>query len=142
MPTLDTTEFIAAPPEKVWGILTDFESYPDWNPFIIEASGRLARGERLELRMRPPGGKAMTFKPRVLEVESSRELRWLGRLLVPGLFDGEHWFRLEPSGKGTLLTQGERFTGVLPPLMGKLLDRTEKGFDELNRALKARAERP
>jgi len=31
-----------------------------------------------------------------------RELRWLGRLLIPGLFDGEHSLRLEPTLDATL----------------------------------------
>lgn len=140
MPTIETTELIAAPPDRVWEILTDLPSYPEWNPFIIEGSGILREGERLELRMRPPEGKAMTFKPTVLKAEPGHELRWLGRLLIPGLFDGEHWFRLEPDENGTLLTQGERFTGILPPLLGKMLARTERGFVELNSALKERAE--
>lgn len=140
MPTIETTQLIAAPPDRVWEVLTDLKAYPEWNPFIVEGTGMLREGERLELRMRPPGGKAMTFKPKVLKADPCHELRWLGRLLVPGLFDGEHWFQLEPTDTGTLLTQGERFTGVLPPLMGKMLSRTERGFVELNKALRERAE--
>ena len=32
---------IAASPERVWQVLTDFASYPKWNPFILSLSGRL-----------------------------------------------------------------------------------------------------
>jgi len=52
MSTIETTELIAAPPERVWTILTDFASYPDWNPFIVEGSGDAREGERLELKAR------------------------------------------------------------------------------------------
>ena len=38
----------------------------------------------------------MRFKPRVLKAEPNRELRWLGHLGIPGLFDGEHIFTIEP----------------------------------------------
>jgi hypothetical protein len=56
----------------------------------------------------------VTFKPTVLAVEANRELRWLGRLLVPGVFDGEHSLRIEPlEGGGSRFVQSERFTGVL-----------------------------
>jgi hypothetical protein len=140
MPTIETTEYIDASPEKVWQILTDLDSYPEWNPFIREASGELREGAKLSLRMRPPGGKEMGFKPTVLKAESGRELRWLGRLGIPGIFDGEHWFLLTPEGAGTRLEQGERFTGLLPRFMGRMLASTEEGFTELNLALKQRAE--
>ena len=57
MPTIETTESIDASPERVWQVLTDLESYPEWNPFIIEGSGEIHRGSRLKLRMQPPGAK-------------------------------------------------------------------------------------
>lgn len=30
---------IAAPPERVWSLLTDAASYPDWNPSIFSIEG-------------------------------------------------------------------------------------------------------
>ena len=140
MPKIQTSAEIDAPPERVWEILTDFRSYPEWNPFILEGSGDLEEGGKHDLRMRPPGGREMTFRPTVLKVETGRELRWRGRLLVPGIFDGEHCFRLTPAGPGTRLEQGESFTGLLPRFMSVTLGQTERGFNELNQALKERAE--
>jgi hypothetical protein len=40
-------------------------------------------------------GKGMTFHPAVLTVIPKSELRWLGRFLGPGIFDGEHYFQIE-----------------------------------------------
>ncbi len=84
----------------------------------------------------------MTFKPTVLKVEPERELRWLGRLLVPGIFDGGHSFRVEPAGEGRVrFTQAERFGGVLVPVFGKkMLEQTRRGFEAMNEALKQRVE--
>ena len=96
MKQLHTQIEIDASAERVWDLLTDFPSYPDWNPFISHISGRLTPGERLRARLEPPGGRATTFKPKVLTAEPNRELRWLGHLLVPGVFDGEHSFTIEP----------------------------------------------
>jgi len=132
---------IAAPCRRVWSVLTDFAAYPAWNPFITRLEGEAREGARLTVRIHPPGGRAMTFRPTVLAAVPGRELRWLGHLLVPGLFDGEHAFRLEPRGaEGCRLVQEERFRGLLVPLLGRALAQTRKGFEAMNQALKERAE--
>jgi hypothetical protein len=81
---------INAPTERVWEVLTTFGSYTEWNPYIRSAQGELREGGRLEIRIEPPGGRGMTFRPVLLSVHRPKELRWLGRLGVRGLFDGEH----------------------------------------------------
>ena len=68
MRVLETEIEINASAERVWKILTDLERYPE--------------------------GKGMVFKPTVLSAKENSELRWLGRLLFPGLFDGEHIFTI------------------------------------------------
>ena len=132
---------IDAPPERVWAVVTDFAAYPEWNPFIRRISGELREGARLEVRIEPPGGRATTFKPTVRAVESNRELRWLGRLLVPGVFDGEHSFVIEPrEGGRSRFVMAERFSGFLVGFFKGTLAKTEDGFEQMNAALKARAE--
>lgn len=141
MKELRTQIEIEATPDRVWEILTDFAAYPEWNPFIHMIQGQAAVGSKLEVRIEPPGGRAMTFKPTVLEAAPRRELRWLGRVLVPGLFDGEHSLRIEPIGDSRVrFVQAERFSGVLVPLFGKSLEKTQRGFTAMNEALKRRAE--
>ena len=80
------------------------------------------------------------FRTVVLAVTPEVELRWRGRLLMPGLFDGEHLFRLSPSGGGCRLDHSEVFTGLLAGLLGGTLPATLRGFMAMNEALKARAE--
>ena len=133
---------IDAPPDRVWAVLTDFPAYPEWNPFIRRIGGELREGARLEVRIEPPGSRAMTFKPTVRAVESNRELRWLGRLFVPGVFDGEHTLRIEAlDGGRSRFIQSERFSGLLVALVKGVLAKTEVGFERMNTELKARAER-
>jgi hypothetical protein len=134
---------IAATAARVWSVLTDFERYGDWNPFITSISGTPRPGGQLRVRMHPPGGIAMTFKPKVLNAEPERELRWLGTLGPRGIFDGEHSFRIVPLGEGRVrLLQSERFTGLLVPLLILLVrNSTRRGFEAMNQALKLRAER-
>lgn len=133
---------IAAPAERVWAILTDFPAYPDWNPFVRAIRGKPERGASLVVRLQPSGAKGMTFRPTLLAAVRNQELRWLGHLLVPGLFDGEHRFTIEPIAGGKVrFRQDELFRGMLVPFFKRALDRdTKRGFEEMNRALKARAE--
>jgi hypothetical protein len=132
---------IAAPPDVVWAILTDLPSLPSWNPFMIEASGDLAVGSQLRVRLRPPGRRAFTFRPTVTVLEPGRRFVWLGRTVFAGIFDGEHIHELDDRGGGrSRYHQVERFRGVLTPFVGALLKDTERGFKAMNTALKQRAE--
>jgi hypothetical protein len=132
---------IDAPPERVWAVLTDFESYPEWNPFVKHISGPVERGAKLDVRIVPPGKKGMGFKPSVTAAEPHRELAWLGHVLVPGIFDGEHRFEIEDLGGGrTRFVQREMFKGVLTPIMRGTLVNTLEGFRQMNHALKKRVE--
>lgn len=132
---------IAASQETVWAELTALGAYADWNPFITMAEGNLVQGAHLKVRIAPPGGRAMTFRPKVTEVVMGERLEWLGRLLVPGAFDGRHSFGLEVLGDGrTRLTQAEEFSGLLVAASGKVLARTRAGFEAMNEALRMRAE--
>lgn len=133
---------IAAPVEIVWAELTAISQYATWNPFITTFRGDLVQGSRLEIRIEPPGGRAMTFRPTITDVVEGSRLEWLGRLAVPGLFDGRHSFDLKAvGGAETRLTQAEEFSGILVPLMGTMLERTRAGFEAMNDALRVRAER-
>lgn len=133
---------IQAPAEVVWDVLADFGRFGEWNPFMPRAEGNVEEGARLEVRIEPPGGTGMTFKPMVTRLRPRRELRWLGRLWIPGLFDGEHIFEIESLGEDAVrFVQRERFKGLLVPLLWRSLDRnTRQGFEQMNRALKERAE--
>jgi len=134
---------IDAPPAVVWRVLTDFASYPDWNPFIRSIEGKPWVGTRLSVDIRPPGRRSMRFRPMVLRVAKDRELRWIGRVLVAGLFDGEHRFTIIPEGDGSRFVQAEVFTGLLVPVVDltSTLRATHLGFLLMNQALRGRAER-
>jgi hypothetical protein len=129
---------INATPEKVWEVLTANEQWYVWNPFITKSEGIIMVGHKLKNTMVMKGQKPMTFKPTVLKAEPERELRWLGRLLMPGIFDGEHYFKLEASGSGTRFVQGEIFRGILIGMLN--YDDVRESFEALNVALKKRVE--
>ncbi|HET7833491.1 MAG TPA: SRPBCC domain-containing protein [Gallionella sp.] len=144
MHKLETQIEIEAPAERVWSLLVDFPSHSHWNPFIPSIEGIPGIGQSLKVFIQPPGANGMLFRPKVLAAEPNRELRWKGKLLLPGLFDGEHYFLLESRpGVGVTFRQGEIFTGILVPLFRRSLDgTTRQGFIAMNEALKRAAENP
>jgi hypothetical protein len=71
----------------------------------------------------------------------TRALRWRGRRIVPGFFDGEHSFQIRTHGRSCRFHQSERFTGIMVKVIGDgLFDAVQQGFEEMNAALKLRVE--
>ena len=134
---------INASPEKVWQVLTDFDHFQDWNPFIRSIHGKPEAGSKLTVEIQPPGGRPRKFHPKILRFDPKREIRWLGHVLVPGIFDGQHTFKIESLGPNHVrFIQREKFNGVLVPFLGKALDKdTRRGFKEMNEALKQKVEK-
>jgi len=134
---------IQASPERVWEILTDFDSYPEWNPFIRRISGKAEAGARLKVYLRRSFARGIFFRSTILKAEPNRELCWLGRLVIPGLFEGKHAFIIVPLEENwTHFIQHEYFTGLLVPMLERVLDTDiRRGFKEMNHALKERAEK-
>ena len=134
---------IEASPEEIWHHLTDFPSYPEWNPFISSIDGKVKVGSRLTVTLNLQKGKEMVFKPTIKEAETGRKLVWLGRTVLPGLLDGEHSFVIEDQGNGTCrFVQSEVFSGFLVLYLPRsLAEQTTLGFDMLNKVLKERAEK-
>ncbi len=142
MREIKTEITINAPKEKVWNTFTNTENYTAWNPFIESIKGDLKVGEQIAVNLTPPNGKAMTFKPNVLVFEKNKEFRWLGKLFIKGVFDGEHYFQLIDNQDGTTtFVHGEIFNGILVSLMGSILENTKIGFELMNEALKKEVEK-
>lgn len=141
---IKTDILINATPSKVWAILTNFDNYPNWNPFIKSITGQVAVGNKITAQIEPPNSSKMTFTPKVLAFETNKEFRWLGHLLFAGLFDGEHKFELIDNQNGTTtFIQTESFKGILVPLFKKMLNtNTTNGFNLMNQKLKELAEQP
>jgi hypothetical protein len=139
--TIATEVRIDRPAAAVWAILVDVDRWSEWNPFA-RASGRVAVGETLEVTISPPGKSPMTFRPTIVRLDPGVELRWLGHLALPGIFDGEHGFRIEPEGdRRCRFAHFETFKGLLAgPILWLGGDATRRGFEAMNLALKARAE--
>lgn len=135
---------IAAPAERVWRLLTDFAAFPRWNPFIrqLRMRGELRPGTPLEVQLLL-GKRVMKLTPTLSMVEPGQELRWQLRQVVPGLFDVERIFQIQPrTGGGVCFVQREECTGLLvAPILNLGMARDiRRGYDRFNLAMKAMAE--
>ena len=111
---------LAASPSDVWGALTALDAFPEWNPFIVRASGELRRGEQIAIHLMMGGPFPTRLRPRLTAVEAERELRWLWVVVHPRLFTADRYFLLEPRDEGTRFVQGEAWSGMLAPLLTAL----------------------
>jgi hypothetical protein len=131
---IDTT------PERVWAVLTDFASYPEWNPLVRSFEGELHEGARVLAVFEPMPGRRVRARPTLTAVDKPRRLAWAGKVGLEALMRGEHSYELVPRGGGVELVNREVFEGLLVPLARPLLRRTQAGYVRNSEAIKARAE--
>lgn len=141
---------INAPANIVYDILTDFDSYSEWNTFMVKSAkdtDELKPGTVLTNTMKP-GSSEMVFTPTVTKVEQDKELEWLGTLGCRGIFDGCHGFQIEPLSDdktAVRFIQSEEFYGCLIITCYcckdcMIMNDTKAGFIRMNEEIKQRAE--
>lgn len=141
--TVSTEVVVATPPEVVWDVLVDAAAWHEWCSVLVHRSGSPEIGERPTLGLTPPVGRAYDFSPTVLVRDEGRRLVWRGQTGPRGVFDGTHVFTLHEVADGTRLVNAETFSGVLVPVLTRVLldlDDVADGFDVLNDELRRRAE--
>jgi hypothetical protein len=128
---------IDAPRSSIWALLTEFDRYDEWNPYITDGSGTATPGADVELSFRS-SGEADTETAEVLIVRPMRKLEWRTRVVVPGMLDREQIFRVLPREDGRWdVVQEVRLEGVLAPLTD--FDDDRRGLVQMLEALAERA---
>jgi hypothetical protein len=124
--------------EDVWRVLTDFPNFAKWNPVIIQIKGEARVGTKLEIHLRTASGKSRIYKPTITKVEPNHELRWFGKSLFPGIFNGERVFTIDSIGINNVhFFHKEIFTGLGVYFAGDRLERDIRyTLNEMNVALK------
>ena len=139
--SLSTSITIDASPDVVWRVLTDLDAYGSWNPYYPRAEGALAEGGSITLHAALPGGRTGASKCRIHTVRPHEELRWSSHLVLPGMMDADHRFRLVPVEPGrTRLEQDETLRGLLIPVAGSIVAQVRQGCEAMADALRVRAE--
>lgn len=122
---------IAAPPETIWALLTDVDSFKSWNSTIVDLAGKIAPGERIQLRSTLAPER--TFKLKVKEFEPAKRLSW-------GDAMGTRIYTLTPSKNGTRFMMSETIGGPIFPLFARMIPPFDESFNQFARDLKTAAE--
>ena len=135
--TIATEIIIEASSQEVWNVISDNSNWKNWNPFMINSSGTIAKGKKLQNTLQMTD-KTMGFKPRILEYTEGKSFTWIGRIIMPGIVDGKHSFEVIPLENGKVkFIQYEKFSGILSGIMVKKYGtETKENFIKMNVALK------
>lgn len=134
-----TSISINASIEKVWQALTDFKTYPEWNPIVGKLEGTMREGEKISTFIVP---LQKIYFPTLLSYKNEREIVWQGVQGTKFLLAGKHYYRLEKlSINETKLLHGEYFTGILCMFISdKTIQKMKNAFIKHNQILKQRVE--
>jgi len=124
MPVVQSETFIAAPPERVWALITDLERGPEWSLATLEC----------KLTSEGPPGLGCTYRSVskfvTSKVATEHEIvEWvpIRKIVSRVTRGGEATFTqlCEPEGEGTILTMINEFTapGALPDFISEKLAR-------------------
>lgn len=132
------TTVIDAPPDRVWSVLVDTASYPEWDPFCIRIEGAVAPGAKLKAYSKLSPGRGFAVK--VTELEPHRRMTWRGGMPF-GLFEGVRTFDLTPRGGATEFALREVFRGPMLGMIRKSIPDMTEAFEAFAAGLKERSER-
>jgi hypothetical protein len=142
MPLYRSEFEIEASDKQVWAVLTDFESYPDWNPSLPAISGELSEGSTVSLTLGMPGRPNLKVKATLQEVTPNRRITWHGNVGGNWLFAGDREFAIQPlAEKKVRFIHVEDITGFFAPVFEVLMGGAQqRSHDALNESLRNRAE--
>jgi uncharacterized protein YndB with AHSA1/START domain len=127
---------IAAPPDAVWVVLTDFERWPSWLRDIKSMSieGPVAAGTVFRWKAGPG-----TITSTIQLVEQPRLIAWTGRTLG---INAIHFWNLEERDGATFVRTAESYEGLVARLLRRSLQKTlDQALDDGLQDLKAEVER-
>jgi hypothetical protein len=134
----EVTRTIEADPERIWSLLTNADSYDEWNPAVVSLAGKIALGETISLvSIADP---KRTFKLTVTGFDRPHRMVWSDGMPL-GLFRGVRTYTLTPQdGGATVFHMQEVFSGVLAPLITRAIPDLTDSFAQFADGLKRGAE--
>ncbi len=132
---------VQAPAEIVWEVVSDFDSWKDWNPLYRKAEGQMKIGTTLTLEQHLPGEPAKVITPIVQDWVPYEQLHWRSTR-VGGLVTAIRYLEIENMGpENATFSNGELFIGMLLRFISRdERRRMRAAFTEMGEAVRDRAE--
>jgi uncharacterized protein YndB with AHSA1/START domain len=119
--TIGETVFIKASPARVWSLLSDTRTWPDWSSAIVASEGNLCKA-KLNCSIAFSVcimGVHFTVEPIIEELEENFRIVWTGKTFG---VHSRHEFRFIKEKNGTRLESTEELSGLPIYLPGFPID--------------------
>ena len=132
---------INAPAEAVWDVITDFDRYPEWNPFVVEARSSLQPGEPIDMKVKLLGPVQRQVEV-ILDVRPGEGFSYHMRPFPLGALSSLRSHKISDLGNGRCRYQSHfELRGWMMPLVrGLMRGALERGFGGMSQAIRERAE--
>ena len=132
---------IDAPASSVWAVITDFDSYPQWNPFVVSAKSSLKPGEPIDMKVKLLGPVQRQVEI-ILDVEEGKGFRYCMKPFPFGALSSERSHNIIDLGDDRCRYQSHfHLQGWMMPLVrGLMRPALHRGFGGMSEAIKQRAE--
>ena len=139
MKSFTVTTIINCPADDIWAVLTDAASYSEWAKGTHKLEGQIVDGGVLKLFTESKPQQPMTL--RITKFVAPQTFTLSGGLPL-GLFRGNRTITLTPQPDGnTEFNMCEVFTGLLAPLLGRMIPDLTPSFEAYAIGLKNKCER-
>jgi uncharacterized protein YndB with AHSA1/START domain len=123
---------IQAAPAVIWAMLTNASNFPQWTSTVISIEGKIAKGEKIQLRSKLDPKRV--FNLTVKELEAEKYMVWADAM-------GKRQYTLTPQGNGiTHFEMREKIGGPIFPLFAKMIPPFDESFEQFAADLKHAAE--
>jgi hypothetical protein len=99
MLTIQEQTIINASSDTVFNVITELETYKEWNPCIVEASGIPEEGQLVQVKVKM-GAKIIAAQHRILVSKPNLEFRWCDVGWFTRLAYGERARFIKPLANG------------------------------------------
>ena len=132
---------VQAPAEIVWDVVSEFETWHQWNPLYRRAEGQMKIGTALTLEQHLPGQAPTVITPIVQDWVPYEQLHWRSSRMG-GFVTTIRYLEIENMGpENATFSNGELFMGLLLRFVGRDERRRLKAaFTEMGEAVRDRAE--